>query len=202
MAKRYRKRSALTKRQKAEVRRIAYRQGGETKYTLISSSAQPIDSSVGYNVFLPAIPQGTDQGYRISDEINLDRLVLRGCITFPDTSNVVRVIVASQPAAGTFSLLPFYTGVGTAVDEKANGIKVWRDFYLTGGAGGVVATKFSLNIPFKRKGQKGMKITYNATGGTSLVEGAPHLCLFFISDSGTVSHPTVTMTGKLYYHDN
>jgi len=196
------RRGGLTKKQKRQVRRIAYRMGGEQKFQLHEIAATSIDSSTGLNKFLPAIAQGTDQGERIGDEIHLDRLVIEGAITFSDTTNVVRVVVASQPAAGIYTMLPFYTSTYKAVDTAANGIKVWRDFLMTGGAGGPVSKKFKLNIPFKKRGQPGMKVQYNSTGSQDLIEGAPHLCLFFISDSGTAGHPTVQYHGRLFYHDN
>lgn len=191
----------LTKKQKQQVRNIAYK-SGEQKYLGFELGSTSIDSSTGVNKFLIDIPQGDDQGYRTGDSINLDRFVAEGAITFSDTTNVVRVVVASQPASGTTSLLPYYTSTYKWVDAQANGIKVWRDFLVTGGSGGPVSKRFKLNIPFKRRGQPGMKVTYNATSGTSLPDGQPHLCLFFISDSGTAGHPTVTWHGTMFYHDN
>lgn len=194
-------RRGLTKRQKRQVKRIAYK-SGEQKYVGFELSATSIDNSTGVNKFLLDIPQGDDQGNRQGDCINVDRFVAEGAITFSDVTNIVRVVVASQPASGTTSLLPYYNSVSKWVDIKANGIKVWRDFIMTGGNSGPVAKRFKLNIPFKKRGQPGMKVTYNATSGLSLPDGEHHLCLFFISDSGSPSYPTVSWKGTLYYHDN
>lgn len=201
--KRYTKSRALTKRQKQQVRQIAY-QSGEQKQIYSSDAGQAIDDSTGYTRwFLPNIAEGTGSNDRVGDNVNLDRLIVEGCLTFPDSTNIVRVIVGAYRADAPMpaSMSGWYPAVQTPTDSKKNNIVIFRDFLMTGGAAGPVAKKIKLNIPLKRRGRKGMKVTYKA-GLTDLENGGNNLFLYMISDSAAVSHPVWRGKWHLYYHDN
>lgn len=196
----YRKKG-LSKKQKSEVRQIAYKQG-EQKWQPHSWSATAIDSTTGVNKILYNIDQGVGPSQRVGAEINVDRFILEGVITFPDSTNVVRCVLAAFPSNTTNTLLSYCSSVYQEVDWADNGVKVFRDFLMTGGANGPTSKHFKLNVPFKRKGRKGMKIEYTDADGDNVAMGSRRLCLFFISDSTSVSHPLVVAHGRLYYHDN
>lgn len=200
--KRFRKRG-LTKQQKQEVKQIAY-QSGEQKSVFSSSAGQSVDDTTGYTRwFLPNIAEGTGSNDRVGDQINLDRLIVEGCLTFPDSTNIVRVIVGAYRADAPMpaSMSGWYPAVQTPTDSAKNNIVIFRDFLVTGGAAGPVSKKIKMNIPLKKRGRKGMKALYKP-GLTDLVNGGNNLFMYMISDSAAVSHPVWRGKWHLYFHDN
>lgn len=198
----------LTRYQKKEVKQISKREaynGGEQKKIYSSSAGQLVDNSLGYTRwFAPFIAQGDGSDERVGDIVNLDRLVVEGSLTFPDSTNIVRIIVgayrADAPMPATMS--GWYPAVQTPTDSKKANIVIWKDFIVVGGtSGGPCARRIKLNIPLKRKGQKGMKLNYKA-GLTDLQNGGNNLFMYMISDSAASFHPVWRGKWELYYHDN
>lgn len=197
------RRRGLTKRQKVQVKRIAYK-SGEQKKVYSSDAGQAVDDTTGYTRwFLPNIAEGTGSNDRIGDTIHVDRLVVEGVITFPDSTNIVRIIVGAYRADAPMpaSMSGWYPAVQTPTDSQKNNIVIWRDFLMTGGANGPVSKKLKMNIPLKRRGRPGMKVTYKG-GLTDLENGGNNLFMFMISDSAAVSHPVWRGKWSLFYHDN
>lgn len=194
----------LNKTQKKQVKQIAY-QSGEQKKVYSSSASQLVDNNLGYTRwFLPNIAQGDGADQRIGDKVNLDRLVVEGVITFPDSTNIVRIVVGAYRADAPMptSMSGIYPAVQTPTDSHKLNIAVWRDFVVCGGtSGGPSCKRIKMNIPLKRKGRPGMVVDYKA-GLTDLENGGNNLFMFMISDSAAVSHPQWRGKWELYYHDN
>lgn len=198
-----RRRDGLTKTQKIQVKQIAYK-SGEQKKSMSSSASQLVDNNLGYTRwFLPNITQGDGDGQRIGDRINLDRLVVEGVLTFPDSTNIVRIIVGAYRADAPMptSMSGTWPQVQTPTDSAKLNIAIWRDFVVCGGANGPTCKRIKMNIPLKKKGRPGMVVKFK-DGLTDLENGGNNLFMFMISDSSAVSHPVWRGKWELFYHDN
>lgn len=195
------RRVTLTSSQKSQVNQIINRRV-ETKLKTGSFNGTAIDNSTGAQLGFADIAQGSSNDQRNGTEVELRRFTFEGVLTFPDSTNVIRCIVCTTPDNVT-GPGGYYPAVYTPLDTQEAGIKVWRDFLICGGnPAGPAARRIKLDVPFHKAGRSGMKLKYYDTTGTSHVMGNPgRPWLFFISDSGAVTHPTITGHAKCWYKD-
>lgn len=190
----------LNKTEKRQVQQLITR-NSETKSLTHSLNGQAVDNTTGYAMPIADIPVGNDEASRIGSEVELRRFVFDGAVTFPDSTNIVRVVVMTVPD-NVYSPLNYIPAVFTPEVADKNGYKIWRDFLVTGGSSGPSTKKIKLNVPFFRKGRKGMKLHYYGNSATQHVMGNPgRPYIWFISDSVAASHPAITGHGKTFFKD-
>lgn len=164
-------------------------------------------STTATTLVLSAIPQGVDQGSRISNQIRVIGFKINWQVYCADTTNVVRTIFwtyksNSQNFAPTGNLVMNYGSSGVSVqpdsqynwqNRKDYKIHYDKEYDLSINANPMEITQVRVNIP-----QKYQQVDFITDSGTT---GLNHLCLTTVSDSAAASHPYITGTVRLFYQD-
>lgn len=200
--------SAKRKAKEQEVKRIAgkvvsrrLRNEQELKFHVVPGLSLGVDTT-GTVTDLTNIPQGTTDEYRIGDKVYLRSLRLNYQIKAADSVNYMRVAV--------FQWTDNTTADPTPTDLLQNVatypiISPWYHDRIQAGVIKVLYDKVhyldsddSEAIAFV-KINRGLRRHVQYVGGGP--QGVNKLYLFTISDSGVVSHPTITYYTKLQFTD-
>lgn len=166
----------------------------ETKHRSISVSLAPISTyAIGSprTDHLTSIATGTSNATRIGNRIRVSRIKGQYSVVYADSTNVVRFIIArykKQWEANPFAGIEVYTCLD--LDDW----DVLVDRFVTVGTNNPTK-RFFFNKSIKRSTQ----ITYDDTGSND-VNVNPYF-MYTVSDSGAVSHPTITGCLRIFWKD-
>lgn len=179
----------------------------ETKSIDIQSSATP-SQGIGGSGFDLQLLNGIALGYqdyqRIGNTVKLQKMYLKLSTTFPDPTNIVRVMVLydnspdgifpSGAQLFTFSADPLRSFITADYSSRFH---VLYDKLISGGTGGPVAK--ALNpVTFKLKG-KDMRFIGSGANIADIQRGAVYLIM--MSDSLAANHPRVDYMARIFYKD-
>lgn len=174
------------------------------KYVDTPFRSFPTTSGAFINLNLPGI-QGTANGQRTGDEIEIDRIEVRDYQLYGDSPvNTIRAIyfqskgntpIASSALilANDFSGAPGITSQYQSFIEKT-GIRILKDkttVVCGTGSNAVVVNKWTMKPSIPR-------IAFDS-GGTGTSDGQTQL--FLISDSAVTPNPTYVAAVRIYYRD-
>lgn len=150
------------------------------------------------------IVQGDTDSMREGDNLTLTKVRMFGTIEVADTTNLMRVILFRYKPVATPTWAELLEGGTPALadiyrpyrKDTASLFHICYDRVFTLSTVSKPQVSFQKIIYGKKLGKK--KVSYNG-GGTT---GADHLWLFILSDSGAVSHPTITYNVTQYYTDS
>lgn len=199
-------RKSAPKKKITTVIRNVINKSSEVKYHDTELNASIDDAGIIYT--LSDLSQGQTDLTRIGDQQNPLRFVWKGQIVAGDSTNVVRVMLI-QNKSGEL-----------AHAASTDVTKILSSNYV----GGVNAPYSPLHHDYRRQytvlynktfyvdtynpirrvtinkdlSKRKLKVHYD-NGGTTQVSGAYYLLM--ISDSSSISHPSFTGVGRLYYND-
>lgn len=184
---------------KSKVRNLQKKIGTDIRYQDNNIPAQAVSTSGVFFLF-NGMATGDQNGNRDGTTITTQQIEVRGTVTVADTVNVVRIILLydkqSDTAAPSISTLLSTTG-----DPRANynwihrnRYKILADRMICLSAQGPAMAKF--HIRYYKKLRTYYELTNNADI-TDISKGS--IYLFAISDSGTVSHPTLDANWRIVY---
>lgn len=172
----------------------------ETKHNNLSLDTVSIQD-VGrtpLNYTLNDVALGNQQSQRDGNQILVTGIYGKGVIQFPDTYNIVRMILYipkdSDHKLGTDDTID----VPTLLDQDR--YTILEDRYFAGAYdGGPRVKTFTIKKSFTRGGRKGMVTRWDGVNATDFSRNP--IGLYFVSDSVAVSDPTVTLQLRTYYKD-
>jgi len=167
------------------------------KYLLTAVSAQTVSTSIG-STLLTSIAQGDTSSNRTGNNIDVRSIQIQGYVTYADTTNILRIFLVQEMQYNVISTLSSMflnpsdvTGIRDAEYMKMFKVhKEWK-FYLTS------QNKPQANITYYKRCD--IKLKYNGSAGSNGIIN--RLWLVYISDSGTVTHPTINATVKVSFTD-
>lgn len=167
----------------------------ETKQRDIELSSVAIpDSGIGgvtYN--LPYLTQGDGQNSRTGNLIHVTGLYSMLHFKAADTTNAVRVVLYI-PKCPTDEIAVSYSGL---IDQDK--YTVLYDNILSLSTQGPACKTIRLLRSFKKNGRKGIAVQYSSGTANAYTKNA--INLYFVSDSGAVTHPDVSGFIRMYFKD-
>lgn len=141
---------------------------------------------------LTGITQGDGNVNRDGNQVRLSGLFAQMVFTAADTTNIIRVIVARYKGQYTSSPFPS-TEVYNIID--LDDLDVVYDRAITIGTAGPASKMIKIKLKFRNKNL----IQFDTTTSTSVTVNPYYI--YFVSDSGAVSHPEMTGQIRVYYKD-
>lgn len=168
----------------------------ETKYYQSSWNAATIaDQGIGgrFNALLPLV-QGDDFDQRIGNTVLCTGLFGKLYFSAADTTNVVRCIIyIAHDISDTLSTLTVH-GL-----PDPNRFAIIYDKMIVLNSSGADVKALTIAKKFNRGRKKGIQVQFDADTATDHTKN--DIQIMFVSDSGVVSHPTVSGTLRTYYKD-
>ena len=180
------------KARKSEIQRVID-SNLETKEAFVTFN-ETVIQDVGrtpYNQALTNVAGGTGQTNRVGNQIRVQSVRLRAAITFPDSTNLVRVILYSPKQA-----LSVMSGIDVFSLVDLDRFNIYHDKLYTGGAAGPVSSLIRIS---KRFWGRGRAVQFYGTAGTDWAN-AP-LFLYVVGDSGAIADPLLTGHVRTFYKD-
>lgn len=160
---------------------------------------------------LTAVTAGSSDSTRSGDRLTIKSLQIRGTLAVADTHNVMRVIIfqylgddgVAVPTSGQILEAPWFNTINHVNAPYAKdyvGYKVivlWDSTYVLNQDN--QAKQFQIMLTagnFKRKAKP--FIQYQAASSN----GVGNIYMMAVSDSGAVTHPTITWVSRLRFIDN
>lgn len=147
-------------------------------------------STVGTTTDLMNIPRGSESDQRNGDEVTVTGMYMRGVLTVADDTNVVRLLVY-DPVDPDETVTPTITG---DIDITRFKILYERTFALANGGPGAIP--FTIKKSFRKLRGGGLQVSYD---NASNVPYKHRFRIYAVSDSGAVTHPTITLNSVVYY---
>lgn len=183
------KRQLLKRPVKAETKRLDY--------------AYDVDSVVPNSALLNGCGQGLLDYQRIGSEVMFRSIFMRGTVTFPDSTNFVRLLLvidtqpnAALPALADLLTFPGVPTISYIAPKALQRFQILADKVYCGGANGPVAK----NVRIARK--LNFKTRYLGAGNTIADINTNSLIFFYITDSGVVPNPNVELAIRVTYTDS
>lgn len=196
------RRRANRKGSKKQIQKIV-REMAETKRYLWNNINSAIGLAGGapnaleYNM-TASIIQGDSNSTRDGSQILYTSVYCNLQITFPDSTNNVRMIVYVYNGPHTATPL-INKAVSASTYWEPAGFQVLHDKVYTGGTGGPVSKRIQKAFSFKRRKDGGVPIHYSGSGLNA--EKNHMIGVYLVSDSGAVPNPTLTGYIVGYYKD-
>lgn len=192
---RLRKRKSSKKNIQRVVRDMA--ESKRVLYNDLNSSIQDIGRApLEYN--LTSITEGDGKTQRDGHQVLMTGIKLCGQITFPDSTNHVRMVVYVRK--GPYTLNPMIgKGITPIKYFEPAGYEILKDIHLSGGANGPVARTVNLSVSFKKRRDGGLPIRYNGAASTTLTNN--QVGVYLVADSAAVSDPVFKGYVIAYYKD-
>lgn len=174
--------------------RNALNRDKETKQaTLGAMTMSPSTYSAGslLTYVLTQIAQGDGASDRDGNLIKVTGFYARFVCTYSDTTNIIRFRLWMPKSNNTISA----TSVDYSDPVDQDTTRDFIDKIVTVGSGGPTQR----TVILKKKFKKPLYFRYYGSAGTNIV--TPYLMLSIGSDSGAVSHPTVSGHYRVYWKD-
>lgn len=174
--------------------RNALNRDKETKQATLGAMTMSPSTYAGGSLLtyvLTQIAQGDGASDRDGNLIKVTGFYARFVCTYADTTNIIRFRLWMPKADNSVSATS--VDYSDAIDQDTT-----RDFIdriVTVGSGGPMQK----TVILKKKFRKPLYFRYYGSAGTNIV--TPYLMLSIGSDSGAVSHPTVTGHYRIYWKD-
>lgn len=185
----------------------AIRKNTELKSVDIQSDAQPVGGLGGGAIsqLVNGIALGTTDFERVGNAVKLKKLYMKANITFPDTTNFVRLLLLhdSAPNGLTPSLADVFTFSGIPLrsfvrSDNSSRFSVLYDKLYSGGSNGPVSKAIN-PATINLKGRE-MRFIGNGLNLSDIQKGA--IYLYMISDSIVSPNPTVNFMFRVFYTDS
>lgn len=154
----------------------------------VSDSGGPISEE------MCSIAQGLTQNTRVGNRLTITGMYGNLQIIGADTTNIVRVVFYIPHDVDTT-----LSGLNTYGLVDQDQVTVLYDRTFVTGTGGPSGHAFRIKKSFTRGNRKGIAVHYSSSASTSCVKN--NLKLYVVSDSGAVSHPTLSGQLRIYFKD-
>lgn len=173
----------------------------ETKRVDQEISLSPISTALG-NMRINNVGAGVRDYERVGNTVQCLYAYIKASITYPDTTNKVRVLVVMDkqsnngalPAMSdifTFPLIPVDSFINPDFRDRYD---ILADRVYAGGTGGPVAKSIKLYVPMHK-----YRTVYGADEGTDIKTNCAWL--FVVSDSAAIPHPVLDGGIRFAYKD-
>lgn len=168
----------------------------EFKHTTVNSTLT-ITSTLQQTNLLTAIEEGNDYGNRNGRRINVRKIQLQGYFLIADTTNMCRVLVLQELENSATLTSDLFTGTPSVTSlrnpEMINKYRVLWDKVVSLTA--VSRPQTGMVSLFKKCN---IDVRYNGTTGSPCHN---NIFIAYVSDSGSVTHPTFIYTSRIYFTD-
>lgn len=159
----------------------------------LNSVAIPDQALGGITYELPYLTQGDGQNGRTGNLINVTGIYSMFHFRAADTTNAIRIILYIPKCPTDEVAVDYYE----LIDQDK--YTVLYDRLISLSTQGPTSKTVSLRRSFKRGGKKGIAVHYSSGTANAYTKNA--IKLYFVSDSGAVTHPDVSGFLRMYFKD-